>query len=116
MNTECDICCENQFIIPCGALNNCKANVCNKCKIYSNIDAYYPPFTSKCHFCKTSDNKNALINEISFTFDNIVSSNIYVVFLQQTKQLLELLEIDEDIIYQYEKMQYCLPCDEEYSN
>jgi len=64
MNIECYICFEKQFINPCGAFNNCKAKVCNECKVKTisiNDNDY---FVLKCLFCKEYEFKTSINDEI----------------------------------------------------
>tara|TARA_B110000285_G_C14681494_1_gene404902 strand:+ start:212 stop:568 length:357 start_codon:yes stop_codon:yes gene_type:complete len=115
MNTECDICCEEGIIMPCGALNNCKVNVCNNCRIDGH-DGNYDYMSRKCVYCKCYDYKTGLIDELNYDIFEYhpdsggEMSNTYILCLYQMKKLNTIWTLnDED----YNEIPFCLPCDED---
>jgi hypothetical protein len=83
MNVECCICFEKQFINPCGAFNNCKACVCNECKVktmYNDDDVDY--YVLRCLFCKEFDFKTSINDEIeAIVNDDAINPYNYILYM-----------------------------------
>ena len=106
MNTECDICCEKTFIIPCGANIDCKAMVCDDCKLEAfNGDDYI----SKCYFCCNDDYKEGVYRELTLeVFDCGYKLNKpYVISLKNYNDIKNRLKPS----FFKNIAEYCFPCD-----
>ena len=120
MPTECEICFEEPYYInPCGALNNCKARICNMCMDKCNPSKCISECSLKCPFCKSLDYKKHFM--IHFTFEVLNfeyyddddeiegcgwNKTSYIGFIMQLKYLLES-NLSKNA---FEKMPFCVPC------
>jgi hypothetical protein len=113
MNTQCDICCNTTIIKPCGANNNCKANVCDKCyyQNYKDMDG----LESKCYFCRNVDYRRALTYELEhcyFDYDGGYEwvDNYILCMLQVKSYGYEYMSEEHD---EFKDFVFCIPCDED---
>ena len=57
----CEICCEDKFVVPCGAMGVCDKKICMKCRL--NFHGY------KCAFCFQEQPKLKVIYEMEDRFN-----------------------------------------------
>lgn len=109
MNTECDICCNTNIIIPCGANNNCKAMVCNDCFVKCDNECDYT-----CVFCKCIDERRIISGYVNYicnsTGGDNYSNKSYVeakMWILKNQELIYDFTEDEWI-----ELGYCYECED----